>query len=90
MEEQNYLQVQKNLEKLSKSIQKPTTIYTPNLILNYLLNEKIKVAKENNIRFNHDIFISEKVQLNTDFFAIVVGNLIDNALQACLRQKRDS
>ncbi|MDR2832812.1 MAG: GHKL domain-containing protein [Streptococcaceae bacterium] len=90
LEEQNYSQVQKNLEKLSKSIQKPTTIYTPNLILNYLLNEKIKIAKENNIRFNHDIFISEKVQLNTDILAIVVGNLIDNALQACLRHKGDS
>lgn len=73
---------------LQNSIQKIEHIdyfFTNNYVLNYLLNEKISIAESNGITLNVKSFFPEKIKLDTDIFAVVLGNLIDNSLNAVLR-----
>lgn len=51
-------------------------------MLNYLLNEKKSIAESNGITLNVKSFLPEKIKLDTDIIAVVLGNLIDNALNA--------
>jgi two-component system sensor histidine kinase AgrC len=59
--------------------------YTPDSILNYLLSEKKLIAQKKQIRFDIQVFLSENTTVDRDILAIIVGNLIDNALAACSR-----
>jgi len=73
---------------LQNSIQKIEHIdyyFTNNYVLNYLLNEKISIAESNGITLNVKSFFPEKIKLDTDIFAVVLGNLIDNSINAVLR-----
>lgn len=57
--------------------------YTPNNVLNYLLTEKIRAADESNICVNVHSLIPDHFSLNNDVIAIIFGNLLDNAIEAC-------
>ncbi|NQX48488.1 GHKL domain-containing protein [Paenibacillus tritici] len=57
--------------------------YTPNHVLNYLLTEKIKEATESNVSVCVHCLIPEHFSLNNDVIAIIFGNLLDNAIEAC-------
>ncbi len=73
---------------LQNSIQKIEHIdyyFTNNYVLNYLLNEKISIAESNGITLNVKSFFPERIKLDTDIFAVVLGNLIDNSINAVLR-----
>jgi sensor histidine kinase regulating citrate/malate metabolism len=60
------------------------TIYTPNIVLNYLINRKIRQCKDENIDFN--CFISGDIQGIEDVdMYILLENLIDNAIEACVQ-----
>ncbi|MED3801038.1 GHKL domain-containing protein [Lysinibacillus xylanilyticus] len=70
---------------LQNSIQKIEHIdyfFTNNYVLNYLLNEKKSIAENNGITLKVKSFIPEKVTLDNDIFAVVLGNLIDNSINA--------
>lgn len=73
---------------LQKSIQKiePSDyFFTNNYVLNYFLNEKVTIAKSKGVTLRVKSFLPEKINLDTDIFAVVLGNLIDNSLDAVLR-----
>ncbi|MNY13128.1 sensory histidine kinase DcuS [compost metagenome] len=73
---------------LQSSIQKIEHIdyfFTNNYVLNYLLNEKKSIAESNGITLNVKSFLPVSINLDTDIFAVVLGNLIDNSLNAVLR-----
>lgn len=63
----------------------PTKTYASNSVLNYLLNEKLAEAEKNQINVDSQIFISKNIKINTDVLAIVIGNIMDNAIQASQR-----
>lgn len=58
--------------------------YTKNEVLNYLLNKKIDFAKENKIKVVTHILIPEKLELGNDILSVILGNIIDNAINACI------
>ncbi|MDQ0232883.1 sensor histidine kinase [Metabacillus malikii] len=83
---------QKNIagaeEYLQNSIQKiehSDYFFTNNYVLNYFLNEKASIVESNGVRLDVKSFLSENISLDTDILAIVLGNLIDNSLNAVLR-----
>lgn len=76
---ENYLQ--NSIQKIEHN----DYFFTNNYVLNYLLNEKVSIAKSNGIILNVKSFLPEKINLDTDIFAVVLGNLIDNSLNAVLR-----
>ncbi|WP_203648466.1 sensor histidine kinase [Secundilactobacillus yichangensis] len=59
--------------------------YTRDMILNYLLNDKHELARQANIKFEIKVLLSEQINVNKDILAVLIGNLIDNALEASKR-----
>lgn len=66
-------------------------IKTKNQIVNSILNYKIITIKQNNICLKQDIRINETLPISDYDLSIILGNLIDNAIDAQLKieeQKR--
>ncbi|WP_279403865.1 GHKL domain-containing protein [Secundilactobacillus kimchicus] len=59
--------------------------YTRDIILNYLLNDKHELANQANIKFEIKVLLSEQINVDKDILAVLIGNLIDNALEASKR-----
>lgn len=64
--------------------------YTNNYILNFLINNKKLIAEKYGITFIIDILLPEKIKLDNEILAIIVGNLLDNALEASIRLTNNS
>ncbi len=76
---------EKYLQNSIQTIEHIDYYFTNNYVLNYLLNEKKSIAERNGITLNVKSFFSEMIKLDTDIFAVVLGNLIDNSINAVLR-----
>lgn len=70
-------------------LEPPLTMYASDGVLNYLLSDKLSYAKKNNIDVTHQVFISKNITIDNDVLAIVLGNIIDNAIQASKRIEKD-
>ncbi|MFG1200732.1 GHKL domain-containing protein, partial [Pediococcus acidilactici] len=75
-EAKNYLA--KSFDQLAKT----STFYTNDPVLNYLLNEKNALAQANHIDFQIHVLISKQISLDNDILSVLIGNLIDNAIEA--------
>lgn len=85
LENEDISSAKKYLRKTMKQQEMITDFYTSDPILNYILNEKLIIAEQSEIQVNTSIFISENVKIDYDIIAIIVGNLMDNAIEACTR-----
>lgn len=79
----------KYMQNSIQKIEHTDYFFTNNYVLNYLLNEKKSVAQSHGITFNVTSFLPERIKLDTDILAVVLGNLIDNSLNATLRLSSD-
>lgn len=61
--------------------------YSANFLVNVILTEKLKVAKEKNIPVEYEINISEQFQLEQGDMGVILGNLLDNAIEASEKGK---
>ncbi|BAN75852.1 hypothetical protein LBCZ_2684 [Lacticaseibacillus casei DSM 20011 = JCM 1134 = ATCC 393] len=59
--------------------------YTRDVVLNYLLNDKRDLADKAGIRFDIKVLLAEQINVDNDVLAILIGNLLDNALEASRR-----
>jgi len=75
--------LQKNLSEIDST----EKFYTHNFVLNFLINEKINLAKTKNITILPTILLPEKVEIENEVLAVVLGNLLDNAIGAVDRNK---
>lgn len=57
---------------------------TGNTCLDYIINHKHAFIKDNNIKFSVKCSIPSNLLLNTELMCIILGNSIDNAIEACL------
>ena len=86
----NYLQLleEGKVELVKKEMQKTFAtklsekqqIYTPNLMLNAVINEKKEICEKNHIRFVIHVQLPENI--DTIELAIALSNLLDNAIEA--------
>lgn len=53
-----------------------------------ILNNKIKLATNNNINFFHSIALPENLEINMIDLSIILGNVLDNAIEGCQRDSR--
>lgn len=60
-------------------------IYTSNTSIDSLINSKKKEIDLNNINFKCDCYISGFDEINDMDLCILLGNLLDNAIEACLK-----
>lgn len=76
---------EKYIQESVNKLHNINNFYTNNYVLNYLLNQKKTVAQENGVSLNIESFFPERIELDNDILAVVLGNLIDNSLNAVLR-----
>lgn len=58
---------------------------TGNPILDAILTEKIQKAKSLNIDFFKEIIISKNIKIEPIDYCIIFGNILDNAIEACVK-----
>lgn len=73
------------LDSINEVIEDTNFIYTHHKILNALLSNKKDICIKNNIKLHLDIQIPDKLSISSFDLSIIVGNLTDNALEACLK-----
>ncbi|MEG0305191.1 MAG: GHKL domain-containing protein [Oscillospiraceae bacterium] len=64
---------------------KSPTINTDNYMLDVLLTEKMRTAKENNIKVEYSLDVRPKLKVENFDWCIMLGNAMDNAIEACLK-----
>lgn len=60
-------------------------IYSANPILNSLLKIKVSKAKERAINMSVKAFVPKKMSIESGDMGVLYGNLIDNAIEACIK-----
>ena len=71
------------LEEDLKSVD--TVIKTGNVMLDAILNSKLSLAKQRNIEVNAKAAVPEKLQITDVDLCVLIGNLLDNAMEACVK-----
>ncbi len=59
--------------------------FTENIIINSILTFKVDNIKENNINYNFNIKIPKDLKISHVDITIIISNLLDNAIEACIR-----
>ena len=72
------------INELDSSISKlDKNIYTDNLAINSILMNKNKVAEDKGIKVSLDLMINSKLKVSNIDICTVLGNLLDNSIEAC-------
>lgn len=66
---------------------KQKLILLNNISIDALLNNKIEIMKANNIKFFPELFIGDTGKINDLDMCVVLGNILDNAIDACILNK---
>ena len=62
-----------------------TIVQTGNVMVDAILNSKISLARGNAIDVNAKALVPADMQISEIDICVVVGNLLDNAMEACLK-----
>lgn len=77
-------QAKSYLQSMTNSIENQTVCYSKNTTINFLLNQKLQ-DKVEDIQLEIDCFVPQRLEINPDILAVLLGNLLDNSLEACMR-----
>lgn len=65
-----------------------TVLKTGNVMVDAILNSKLSLIKSKNIAVNAKATVPSNLQISEIDLCAIIGNLLDNAMEACLRQDR--
>lgn len=89
----NYKEKNKISEEISKIIKEldesDKKIYTSNVVINTIINNKISQAEKLNIKTDVDIQVPKSVGFDYKDAGILLGNILDNAIEACVKINKD-
>lgn len=75
------------IEKILVEIDESTPqIYSGNHVLNTILSCKLQNAKDNGIKVDVDVIVPFNLKFDYSDIGILIGNLLDNAIEACNRK----
>lgn len=73
------------LSDLNKDLsQIDQVIKTGNIMVDSILNSKISIAESKKIRVDADAVVSKKLEISDIDLCVIVGNLLDNAIEASM------
>ena len=86
---------EKKLDKLNTFLvdhigelsQDDSGIYTHNVLIDHVLNTKLLQAKKYGIKTYTEILLPEKFSINEEDFCTIILNLLDNAIEASIKEK---
>lgn len=73
------------LDKLNKVY---SYIHTGNSVMNYIINSKLESAQRENINYKVEIENLEFKKMGSVDFSALLGNILDNAIEACGREEQ--
>ena len=80
-------EIRKIIGELDKS---DNRIYTENAIINTILNSKLSIAERKKIKKHISITVPNHININCSDMGILLGNLLDNAIEACEKTHMDT
>ena len=63
-----------------------TVLKTGNVMVDAILNSKLSLIKTKNITVNAKAVVPAELKISEIDLCVIIGNLLDNAMEACLRQ----
>jgi sensor histidine kinase regulating citrate/malate metabolism len=67
-----------------------TVIKTGNVMIDAILNSKLSLIMSKNIAVNAKAVVPAKLKISEIDLCVIIGNLLDNAMEACLKQTEDT
>lgn len=89
MEKKDYEGSKAYIDEMVPELGMAKAIHTGNIMIDGILNSKIYLADQRNIPVHTDIYIPPDLNLSYKSITIIVGNLLDNALEACVKVSAD-
>lgn len=88
LDNKNYIQLEEYINQYISRLDNTTpVIYCNNTIVNSIVSYYVQQSRENDIDISVQIQIEDSFPLPDIDLCVVLGNLLENALEACLRQK---
>jgi sensor histidine kinase regulating citrate/malate metabolism len=79
-----YDKVNSYLDELNEDLTNVDPIMkTGNIIIDAILNSKISLAKSKKINVNAKVSVPENFNISEIDLCVIIGNLLDNAIEAC-------
>ncbi|MCR5835321.1 MAG: GHKL domain-containing protein [Lachnospiraceae bacterium] len=72
-----------NLLDISMDNQADGILHSGNIVIDSLVNYSFILAKKKGIALNADVLVPSSLPFESGHLAIIIGNLIDNAMEAC-------
>lgn len=66
-----------------------TVLKTGNIMVDAILNSKISLIYSKNIKVNVKAMVPSQLKISEIDLCVIIGNLLDNAMEACFRQTKD-
>ena len=67
-----------------------TLIKSGNVMVDAILNSKLSLAKDRRISINAKAVVPKKITISEIDLCIIIGNLLDNAIEACMRNNDEA
>lgn len=64
-----------------------TVLKTGNVMVDAILNSKLTMIREKNIAVNVTAIVPQNVNISGIDLSVIIGNLLDNAMEACMQMK---
>ena len=85
-----YVKAEEYLEKLTEDLGNVDTVLkTGNMIVDAILNSKLTMIRERNIHVDATALVPQEIQISGTDLAVLIGNTLDNAMEACLNMKEE-
>lgn len=66
-----------------------TVLKTGNVMVDAILNSKLSLINSKNIKVNAKAVVPPELKLSEIDLCVIIGNLLDNSMEACLRQSEN-
>lgn len=87
---ENYDELEIYLDELERDLDGVDTyVKSGNLMADAILNSKLTLAKERDIRINCKVKLPEQLAVADVDLCVILGNLLDNAIEACEKIEED-
>ena len=89
--EGNYKELESYLGELVVDLNTvDTVVKTGNVMADAILNSKLALAKKKHIKTDVTAAVPQKLGINDVDLCVIIGNLLDNAMEACEKIENDS
>ncbi len=92
LQDKDYEKLEEDIEKLAEldSLNGLFLVNTENSIIDAFVNSKYAFAREHGIKFNAKMNIPAELPFAGEDISVILGNALDNAMEACLRGEVDN